>query len=186
MAIIRKSLEQISSEVADVDLKKLRLTTEDEIRRHMIENREDPDAPLGDYQPTVLSAVVRQKLGLTQETFAALLHIPIGTIRNWEQKRVKPDPAARASAHPLPAAGSRSQSTAGGLKPFRETGETHGPRPKRRPNHPIGVAAAVMRIAIGQTTEEQEAARSNKRAAAKPAARQPVSASRRRDLTIDR
>lgn len=96
MAIVRKSLTQISSEIADVDLRKLRATTDDEIRRHVIEDGENPDAPLGDYQPTVLSAVVRQRLDLTQEAFAALLRIPIGTIRNWEQNRVKPDPAARA------------------------------------------------------------------------------------------
>jgi putative transcriptional regulator len=39
---------------------------------------------------------VREKLGLSQEAFAKALNIPVGTIRNWEQNRVKPDPAARA------------------------------------------------------------------------------------------
>ena len=62
----------------------------------MIEDGEDPDAALADYKPNVLPTAVRQKLGLTQEAFATLLRIPIGTIRNWEQNRVKPDPAARA------------------------------------------------------------------------------------------
>lgn len=42
MAIVRKSLTQISSEIADVDLRKLRATTDDEIRRHVIEDGENP------------------------------------------------------------------------------------------------------------------------------------------------
>lgn len=96
MAIVRKSLDQISSERADVDRQKLRRTSEGDIHRHMIEDGEDPDAAQGDCQPVVLPAAVRQKLGLTQDAFAKLLRIPIGTIRNWEQNRVKPDPAARA------------------------------------------------------------------------------------------
>ena len=40
--------------------------------------------------------VVRRALGLSQEEFAARYHIPIGTLRDWEQGRVEPDQAARA------------------------------------------------------------------------------------------
>lgn len=96
MAIVRKSLDRIRAEAADVDPDKLRRTKESDIRRQMIEDGEEPDADLPDYRPNVLPAVVRQKLGLTQEAFATLLRIPIGTIRNWGQNRVRPDPAARA------------------------------------------------------------------------------------------
>ncbi len=39
---------------------------------------------------------VRRKLGMSQAEFARALRIPIGTIRNWEQDRIQPDPAARA------------------------------------------------------------------------------------------
>ena len=35
-------------------------------------------------------------LGLTQEEFAGRYHIPIGTLRDWEQGRAMPDQAARA------------------------------------------------------------------------------------------
>ncbi|ACL62087.1 helix-turn-helix domain-containing protein [Methylobacterium nodulans] len=38
----------------------------------------------------------RKSLSLTQEGFAAALGIPLGTLRNWEQGRVRPDPALRA------------------------------------------------------------------------------------------
>jgi putative transcriptional regulator len=39
---------------------------------------------------------LRRALGLTQEEFAARYHIPIGTLRDWEQGRCEPDQPARA------------------------------------------------------------------------------------------
>jgi putative transcriptional regulator len=40
--------------------------------------------------------VMRKALGLTQEEFAAHFHIPLGTLRDWEQGKSKPDTCARA------------------------------------------------------------------------------------------
>ena len=40
--------------------------------------------------------VIRRALGLSQEDFAARFHIPLGTLRDWEQSRKEPDAAARA------------------------------------------------------------------------------------------
>jgi putative transcriptional regulator len=62
----------------------------------------DPDArPMTDEEwanssrvPQV--SIVRRALKLTQEQFAAAFHIPIGTVRDWEQGRYEPDAAARA------------------------------------------------------------------------------------------
>ena len=39
---------------------------------------------------------IRRALGLSQEEFALRYHIPIGTLRDWEQGRFEPDAAARA------------------------------------------------------------------------------------------
>ncbi|UTD07134.1 helix-turn-helix domain-containing protein [Treponema denticola] len=39
-------------------------------------------------------AKIRNKTNKTQEEFAAMLNISIGTLRNWEQGRRKPDGAA--------------------------------------------------------------------------------------------
>jgi putative transcriptional regulator len=39
---------------------------------------------------------LRERLGLTQEKFAATYRIPIGTLRDWEQGRKHPDAPARA------------------------------------------------------------------------------------------
>ena len=62
----------------------------------------DPDArPLTEddftrMKRTPQARIIRRALGLSQEDFAARYHIPIGTLRDWEQGRVEPDQAARA------------------------------------------------------------------------------------------
>jgi putative transcriptional regulator len=39
---------------------------------------------------------LRDRLGLTQDEFAASYRIPVGTLRDWEQGRKRPDAPARA------------------------------------------------------------------------------------------
>jgi putative transcriptional regulator len=39
---------------------------------------------------------LRRALSLTQEEFASRYHIPLGTLRDWEQGRCEPDQPARA------------------------------------------------------------------------------------------
>ncbi len=62
----------------------------------------DPDnPPLTAERQAQLRAVPRVKtlrraLGLTQEEFAVRYHIPLGTLRDWEQGRSQPDQPARA------------------------------------------------------------------------------------------
>jgi putative transcriptional regulator len=62
----------------------------------------DPDArPMTDAEwaraPRVPQvSIIRRALKLSQEQFATTFHIPIGTIRDWEQGRYEPDAAARA------------------------------------------------------------------------------------------
>jgi putative transcriptional regulator len=41
-------------------------------------------------------SVIRRALRLSQEDFAGAFHIPLGTLRDWEQGRNQPDAAARA------------------------------------------------------------------------------------------
>jgi len=62
----------------------------------------DPDAQpliperLAHMKRTPQVKVIRRALDLSQEEFAARFHIPIGTLRDWEQGRKDPDAAARA------------------------------------------------------------------------------------------
>lgn len=96
MAVIRKTLDDLLARRPIVDRAKIDTTTDDDIRRHAVEDGDNPDAPLPRFELTIPPCAVREKLGLSQEAFAKALHIPVGTIRNWEQNRVTPDPAARA------------------------------------------------------------------------------------------
>jgi putative transcriptional regulator len=62
----------------------------------------DPDAqPLSEADMAGMRRVPRAKtlrraLGLTQEEFSARFHIPLGTLRDWEQGRAEPDQPAKA------------------------------------------------------------------------------------------
>ena len=40
-------------------------------------------------------ARIRQSMGLTREAFALRFGLPLGTVRDWEQRKRKPDGAAR-------------------------------------------------------------------------------------------
>ena len=59
--------------------------------------RADPDAQpltksdLKRMKRTPRAKIIRRALELTQEEFAARYHIPIGTLRDWEQGRAEPD-----------------------------------------------------------------------------------------------
>ena len=62
--------------------------------RHALEDNSET-GDLSSFEPTVLAQAVRHQLGMTQVEFARALRIPLATLRNWEQGRVKPDPAAK-------------------------------------------------------------------------------------------
>ncbi len=62
----------------------------------------DPDSPpltpddMTRMKRTPRVRIIRRALGLSQEEFAARFHIPLGTLRDWEQGRKDPDTTARA------------------------------------------------------------------------------------------
>src|SRR6185503_11971914 len=60
------------------------------------DNRPLSAADLGRMKRTPQVKIIRRALGISQEDFAARYHIPIGTLRDWEQGRAVPDQAARA------------------------------------------------------------------------------------------
>ena len=45
---------------------------------------------------TPQAKIIRRALGLTQEEFSAHYHIPLGTLRDWEQGRAEPDQPTQA------------------------------------------------------------------------------------------
>ena len=62
----------------------------------------DPDAqPLTKKQLSKMRRVsrvkaLRERMGLTQREFAEAFHLPLTTLRDWEQRRSTPDAPARA------------------------------------------------------------------------------------------
>ena len=60
------------------------------------DNRPLSAADLARMKRTPRVKIIRRALGISQEEFATRYHIPIGTLRDWEQGRAVPDQAARA------------------------------------------------------------------------------------------
>jgi putative transcriptional regulator len=75
----------------------MRPMTEEEVHAAALK---DPDAQplteerLSGMKPVPRARALRRALGLTQEEFAGRYHIPIGTLRDWEQGRSEPDQPA--------------------------------------------------------------------------------------------
>ena len=73
--------------------------TDEEVEAAALSDPDNP--PLTEEQLKQLKRVprvrtLRRALGLTQEEFAARFHIPLGTLRDWEQGRTEPDQPTRA------------------------------------------------------------------------------------------
>jgi putative transcriptional regulator len=54
------------------------------------------EADLKRMKRTPQAKIIRRALELTQEEFAVRYHIPLGTLRDWEQGRAEPDQPTRA------------------------------------------------------------------------------------------
>jgi putative transcriptional regulator len=94
VALVRRTMENIRRLKQRINRAKIDATTEADIRRHTSEDdQEEPD--LAGFAPIVPPQLLRRQLGMTQAQFARALRIPLSTLRNWEQGRVLPDPAAR-------------------------------------------------------------------------------------------
>ncbi len=92
---------EITPDGAEVPIPNVPLTpmTDEEVHAAAMN---DPDArPMTDEEWKAARKVPRTKtlrraLGLTQEEFSARFHIPLGTLRDWEQGKSEPDQSTRA------------------------------------------------------------------------------------------
>ncbi|MEC4816411.1 MAG: helix-turn-helix domain-containing protein [Scytonema sp. PMC 1069.18] len=80
------------------DWVQLRAMTEEEIEAAAVADLDNP--PLTDEELKKFRRVpdlkkIRQKLHMTQEQFAMKFHVPLGTLRDWEQGAKYPDTATR-------------------------------------------------------------------------------------------
>ena len=73
--------------------------TPDEVERAALTDADAQPLSAEDLQRmrrTPRAKIIRRALGYSQEEFAARYHIPLGTLRDWEQGRTEPDQPARA------------------------------------------------------------------------------------------
>lgn len=96
MARVKVTPEMVAAAMREVDWDAQDALTDAEIARRAAE---DPDSAPVMSAAEIRAARVRharRRAGLTQEEFAARYHIPLGTLRDWEQGRREPDAAALA------------------------------------------------------------------------------------------
>ena len=71
-------------------------TTLSELEFEEISDRPMTKAELASMPRAPFVATLRRRLRLTQEEFSARFAIPLGTLRDWEQRRSAPDATAQA------------------------------------------------------------------------------------------
>ena len=92
MAFTKMTLDEISARPSKRNRATINATTEEDIRRHMIEDGETSDRELTEGE-IISPWYIRKRLAMSQKEFADTLGIPVGTLRNWEQNRVAMEPA---------------------------------------------------------------------------------------------
>ncbi len=96
MAIVKVTPELVATALGTTDWQAVDEQTDEDIARNVAG---DPDAaPILTYGETAaaIARTVRKRLGLSQAEFAARFHVPVGTLRDWEQNRRQPDAPALA------------------------------------------------------------------------------------------
>src|ERR1017187_8304545 len=73
------------------------------------------EADLRRMRRTPQAKIIRRALDLTQEEFSARYHIPLGTLRDWEQGRAEPDQPTRAYLTLIARPCSQSRSVPSGM-----------------------------------------------------------------------
>lgn len=94
MAIVKAIKEAADRARAAIDWAAQDAKTDDDIAREVAGN---PDAApiLSDAATAAgIARLIRHRLGISQAEFAARFHVPLGTLRDWEQGRKQPDATA--------------------------------------------------------------------------------------------
>lgn len=98
-SIVRVMPDGSTQAFADrTDWKRLDAMTDEEIEANAQADEDNPplrSEELARMKPVPNPRAIRQRLRLTQEQFSARFHLPIGTVRDWEQGKKEPDSAAK-------------------------------------------------------------------------------------------
>ncbi|MFZ6765191.1 helix-turn-helix domain-containing protein [Pseudoroseomonas sp. WGS1072] len=104
MARVKATPESVAKALSATDWQAIDAMTDEDIARQIADDPDVAPDTSGMSETQVLGAqvrAVRRRLGLTQPEFAARYRIPVGTVRDWEQGRARPDQPARAYLHAI-------------------------------------------------------------------------------------
>ncbi len=96
MAVVKVTPGMLAKTIDATDWRAIDAQTDADVARNVAE---DPDAaPILTAGETAaaITRTVRARLRLSQAEFAARFHLPVGTLRDWEQNRRQPDAPALA------------------------------------------------------------------------------------------
>lgn len=102
MATVRKTLREIKAtqpKLTDAQRQRLESMSDAEIEYNAAHDSETPALSSAALERAVTARRIRrtrEKLNLSQDQFAKMFHIPVATLRDWEQARRKPDAPALA------------------------------------------------------------------------------------------
>ena len=96
MATVKVTPEMVKEAIEQTDWVALDALTDQDIARQ-IDSNPNATRVLSDAETAAsLVRTVRKRLGISQAVFAARYRIPVGTLRDWEQARKRPDAPALA------------------------------------------------------------------------------------------
>jgi putative transcriptional regulator len=88
-AMVEQALQKVDWAAIDAQ-------TDEDIARNVADDL-DAAAILSEAETaSAIARSVRKRLGISQAEFSARYHVPIGTLRDWEQNRKQPDAPALA------------------------------------------------------------------------------------------
>jgi putative transcriptional regulator len=93
---VKVTSAMVQQALQDTDWAAIDAQTDEDIARNVAD---DPDAaPILSEAETAsaIARAIRKRLGISQAEFSARYHVPIGTLRDWEQNRKQPDAPALA------------------------------------------------------------------------------------------
>lgn len=94
MAIVKVTPELVAKAMREVNLPAQDAKTDEDIAREVASNPDAAPILSGAETAAGIARMVRHRLGITQAEFAARYHVPVGTLRDWEQNRKQPDATA--------------------------------------------------------------------------------------------
>ena len=96
MAIVKVTAAMVAKAIDATDWQAVDARTDEDIARNVAADADAAPILTAGETAAAIARAVRKRLGLSQTEFAARFHVPVGTLRDWEQNRRQPDAPALA------------------------------------------------------------------------------------------